>query len=295
MSGPPSSPSPPNAAERKGSNKLRRFLFARHGETNFNKERRVQGTSDESILTLAGISQASALGCYVARRQAGKALDDDVDGTSTAGVVPGSTRSAPSIVRTWCSPLTRCRQTYAAISGCCSHNGTEEYKSLETSLPEPTVRHDLREIELMEWQGRLRDDVKREDAANWAAFKRDPKSLGLGPGGTFHPVLDCWERGRTNWEALRSDAAAMEGGEGAVFVVSHGAIGQCMLLQALGIGIDSYGKTRRYAFDNCECVEVEWADGEECSRRWRRVHPIGGKWTGSEVSQTMCCGLSCDR
>ena len=60
--------------------KLRRYLIARHGETNYNKERRVQGTSDASVLTLDGISQASSLGVYIARRQAGELLESDGSG-----------------------------------------------------------------------------------------------------------------------------------------------------------------------------------------------------------------------
>ena len=43
-----------------------RFFLARHGETNFNAEGRVQGTLDTSVLTLAGIAQASALGQAIA-------------------------------------------------------------------------------------------------------------------------------------------------------------------------------------------------------------------------------------
>ena len=62
---------------------LRRYILARHGETTFNKEKRVQGTIDEeSVLTLDGISQAAALGIHIALRQRGEAMDavdDDAD------------------------------------------------------------------------------------------------------------------------------------------------------------------------------------------------------------------------
>ena len=30
----------------------------------------------------------------------------------------------------------------------------------------------------------------------------------------------------------------------------------------LVLSIDHYGKSQRYSFDNCECVEIEWVDGE---------------------------------
>jgi hypothetical protein len=79
-----------------------------------------------------------------------------------------------------------------------------------------------------------------------------------------------------------------------------------MLLQALGISIDHYGKSRRYSFDNCECVEIEWVD-DDCvadndngklstSVRWRRVHPNGGsEWQSTVSSQKMGSELSCSR
>mmetsp|Transcript_18998 Transcript_18998/g.35417 ORF Transcript_18998/g.35417 Transcript_18998/m.35417 type:complete len:321 (+) Transcript_18998:87-1049(+) len=299
--------------------KLRRYLLARHGETNFNKERRVQGTLDDPcVLTTDGSSQATALGMYVARRQVGDAMDDDDDEddnrNNNVDPTKNSVIAAPPITRTWCSPLTRCRQTYAAVSGCCS------------SLPEPTIRGNLHEIDFREWQGRLRSEIIDQHSEQWNAFTKDPKQLRLNEG--FAPVLDMWERGLGNWNAIRSDAAADGDGDGfkealnnqnskveeeedttdVIFIMTHGAIGQCMLLQSLGISIDTYGKGRKYAFDNCECIEVEWMDGEECARRWRRVHSslssssptvetTTTRWQDGKASRKMASGmgLQCGR
>ena len=122
--------------------RLRRFLLARHGETNFNKEHRVQGTSDASVLTSDGQCQAAALGVYIAHRQDGEVKDDG----------DASAAAAPSIARTWCSPLGRCHQTYDAVSKACSSNK-------DNPLPTPTIHSNLREIELCEWQGRLRQEI----------------------------------------------------------------------------------------------------------------------------------------
>ena len=36
-----------------------RFLIARHGQTNWNAEGRIQGTLDTSVLTLNGVQQVS--------------------------------------------------------------------------------------------------------------------------------------------------------------------------------------------------------------------------------------------
>ena len=218
----------------------------------------------------------------------------------------------PPITRTWCSPLTRCRQTYAAINGCCS-SYTNNNNSCSNLLPDPTIHDDLREIHLCEWQGRLRQEIIKEDPGNWNVFKKDPKQLKLGSDKSFAPVLDCWERGMKNWNVMRSDAAnggglssitkareeleeSKQEGSGAIFIMTHGAIGQCMLLQALGLSIEMYGKSRKYSFDNCECIEIEWADGDEHSTRWRRVHPVATKWECTSASQQMASGgLSCSR
>jgi len=274
--------------------KLRRYLIARHGETNFNKEGREQGTLDTSVLTFDGISQAAALGVYIARRQAG----EEKDGSAVGGAAAISAK-APAITRTWCSPMTRCRQTYAAISGCTS--------SYSRPLPNPTVRLDLREIDLSEWQGRLTREIMEQDSDNWNTFKKNPKMLRL-DSGRFAPVLDCWERGLANWNAIRSDARAAgteksssgskvtdtqhdhpkegeEDGEcDVIFIMCHGGMGQCMLLQSLGIDVDMFRKSRDYAFDNCGCVEIEWADGEKCATRWRRVHPVATEWQSTSSS-----------
>jgi len=115
--------------------KLRRYLIARHGETNYNKERRVQGTVDEPCtLTLDGISQAKSLGMYIAKRLNGEMPD-------------GDNRRGPTIIKTWCSPLTRCKQTYATISEVCSTYTNTNESSTRSTLPTPTIHNNLHEIE----------------------------------------------------------------------------------------------------------------------------------------------------
>ena len=64
-----------------------RFLIARHGETNFNAEGRIQGTLDTSVLTARGVRQAEELGCYIADEELAR------------------------IAKVWVSPMTRARQT----------------------------------------------------------------------------------------------------------------------------------------------------------------------------------------
>lgn len=239
----------------------RRFIIARHGETDFNRERRVQGTSNESALTNKGISQAAALGAYMSKRD--------------------------NITRTFCSPLHRCRQTYAQISKVCASN--------DNALPEPTILDNLKEIELKEWQGRLRNDIMIEDKTNWDVFRANPCDLRL-QNGTFAPVLDCFERASSNWGVIRADAASNSAD--VTFIMCHGAIGQCMLLHALGLYKTEYGKTRCYALDNCECFEIEFeSDDSECSSRWRKIDvaQTESEWMSTSSSQRVCAALTTSR
>lgn len=245
----------------------RRYLVARHGQTNYNKEHRVQGTLDEGVvLTPEGIAQATALGAFLANRQilSSSSFDD-----ATASEMPCKESADSPITRTYCSPMQRCKQTFAAISNVCSN------QSSSASLPEPITIPSLHEIELCEWQGRLRKDVAINEADNWNIFKSQPTALRL-RNGTFAPVLDCWERAKSNWDIIRCQS--VQNGDDAVFIMCHGAIGQAMLLYSLGLDIELYGKSKRFGFDNCDCFEVEWCDGERRAMRWRRVYPVEGRW-----------------
>lgn len=271
----------------------RRYLLARHGQTNYNKEHRVQGTLDEGvILTHEGIAQASALGVYVANRQLLSSTDATIEEEVSADT---NTIKDDPITRTYCSPMQRCRQTFEAISNVCSdHAVANENPSPSNNvvhhyhpLPEPIIITNLHEIQLCEWQGRLRKDVAIHDTTNWNIFKSQPTALRLQKG-TFAPVLDCWERGKSNWDIIRSQS--MQNGDGVIFIICHGAIGQAMLLYSLGLDIELYGRSKRFGFDNCDCFEVEWWDGEEVARRWRRVYPVEGRWEMCSSTRKMYSG-----
>ena len=262
---------------------MRRYIIARHGETNYNKERRVQGTLDSPILTTKGISQASSLGKYLATRS-----NND---NSQGGI------EEKEITRTYCSPLKRCRQTYDLISK--SYNNevrNNNNNNDDTRLfPQPTVIDNLKEIELKEWQGRLRNDIMEQDKVNWNIFRANPCNLRL-QDGTFAPVLDCFERASNCWDVIRANVAS-NNDEEVIFVMCHGAIGQCMILHALGLEQTEYGKSRRYALDNCECFEVEWVDDAKYSTRWRKIDTSQNvsDWRSTHSSQLVSGVLSNSR
>ena len=212
-----------------------RFLIARHGETNFNAEGRIQGTLDTSVLTARGVLQAEELGCYIAEEELAR------------------------VAKVWVSPMTRARQTLACIEAACG-----------TLLPEAVVRDDLREIELHTWEGKLKSEVMD---TGWARWKADPASFIMDDGA--RPLPDLWERAVGNWVALRREAPPCS------LVVSHGALGRCMVAAALGGTMDTF-RNPKFQFDNCELVEVAWAPGAPAAACWRRLHRTRSSWEAAE-------------
>ena len=208
-----------------------RYLILRHGQTNHNAAGIIQGSSDVSRLTDKGEAQARASGAAIAQ------LDDE-------------------IARTYLSPLTRARQTFALL--------------LESrELPAATTLDDLREIDLHSWQGRDKTQLKLEQPAAWRAWQADPLALVVDG---HKPIVDLWARARTSvWPAVRSDAAA----DGATLLVCHGSLGQALLCTSLGLDETAW---RRHEFPNCGLAEVEWPCDAPRATRWRWRLPEETEW-----------------
>jgi probable phosphoglycerate mutase len=119
------------------------IYLCRHGETAFNRERRLQGRG-ESELTALGRRQAEAMADL---------LHDLI------------AREEPASWRIVASPLGRTRATAAAISA-------------RLGVP-VEIDERLVEIDVGDWSGRLRDDVAREHPE---LFKT-PEWFFAGPGG----------------------------------------------------------------------------------------------------------------
>ena len=126
------------------------IYLCRHGETAFNRERRLQGRN-ESELTALGQRQAEAMADL---------LHDLI------------ARDAASPWRIVASPLHRTRATAAAIGA-------------RLGLP-VEIDERLVEIDVGDWSGRLRDDVAREHPELF----RTPEWFFAGPGGeTYEDIM----------------------------------------------------------------------------------------------------------
>lgn len=124
------------------------IYFARHGETQFNVERRWQGAGNDSPLTERG---------HLHARETGLILRNVIDFTHPPHFVS--------------SPLGRARETMERVLAV-----------LDLPTDEYSVDSRLAEIDLGEWTGTLGDHVKEHDRERWEARQRDKWNVPC-PGG----------------------------------------------------------------------------------------------------------------
>ena len=228
----------------------RRVLLVRHGETNFTKVHRIQGTL-ESQLTEAGRAQARELGSWLAASYSG------------------------AIDRVVCSPKARTRATLDEIEASFAATGA-------VPPPERELRWDLRELELTDWEGRYRKDIASHDADSYHSWKSRPAEFVFPSGHAPLPAL--WARTETEWAHLRESTPAGT----TTLVVAHGAFNRAFLARVFGLPIEAFvDEGGRFDFVNCECAEIEWVEppvtgGDAAAPpmlRWRRRHPRESAWS----------------
>lgn len=147
---------------------IRRIHLIRHGETNWNKEKRAQGQQD-SVLTEDGVKQAQAL---KARLQ----------------TIP--------ISEVYCSSSTRTRQTADILF---SRPDTDEHQI-------PVVYCDLlREIHMGPWEGQLYTDLRARDPEQFHAFWNQPDLFAI-PGAETY--ADVQKRALSRLDAILRDSSA---------------------------------------------------------------------------------------
>ena len=143
-----------------------RVILIRHGQSNFNTRRIIQGRCDESVLTDLGRDQAT----QVAIALQGLPID-----------------------AFYCSPLQRARQTAETICG-----------QLDPHPP-LTTSELLREVDLPLWEGMPVSDVKAKFPEAYDRWKHQPHqfSMDLASGEHF-PVLALHAQAKEFWQGLLS-------------------------------------------------------------------------------------------
>jgi len=170
---------------------------ARHGETTWNLAGRYQGRL-ESALSAFGVRQATALADYFFARL-------------------GNGDSVPA--RAISSPLLRCTAT-ARFSA--------QRLGIELDTDERLI-----EIAHGTWEGRYREELERNDASRYRAWREDPANVAFEDGETLTDVLRRW----------RSFAAELARRPEDTLVVTHDAVVRCALLEATGRDLRDFWNT----------------------------------------------------
>lgn len=147
------------------------IYLVRHGETEWNRERRYQGQLD-SPLTAHGVAQA---------RRVARLLRTLVAAQSECALVA--------------SPLGRAKQTASLI---CQELGRDP----------GSCRYDpaLMEMAWGDWEGRKAEDIEREEPALWAERVRSKWSF-VPPGGESYAIV--WGRARRWLESVAEEPAVV--------------------------------------------------------------------------------------
>ncbi|EFJ45746.1 phosphoglycerate mutase [Volvox carteri f. nagariensis] len=210
-----------------------RVVIVRHGQSTWNAEGRIQGSTDLSVLTEKGIKQAE------------------------------KTRDMLSSMRfsaVFQSPLARARQTAdVVLQGQSTRMGEEDVDAEEDVISgSDTVRRitlpSLREIDLYHFQGLLKHEGKALYGDQYSKWQKEPHTFELN---SHAPVRELWHRASLAWRNLLqrpqqgaggSTVAATAAAAGrpaaeavartdprVVLVVAHNAINQALVATALGL------------------------------------------------------------
>ena len=170
-----------------------RLIFVRHGLSTFNKESRIQGRNDLSILTNEGRLQAEAA---------------------------GKTISSIPIDAIYSSPLQRASETTKIII-------QQHKQDLEA-----TYTDELLEVDLGPWSGLTKNEIKNQFPGELAIWQKEPNELTISrdDGTKFQPIKDLLNQAENFLKSLfqkHSDSNQT------ILIVAHNAILRCLILKLI--------------------------------------------------------------
>jgi len=210
---------------------VRRFVLVRHGQSTWNAEGRIQGSSDVSVLTEKGKRQAGEAAQLVREHRFTWGSESQLAlrfplhlvlfrpllslslfSTSPSAPSPQFSQLSRELFDAMAhSPLDRAVET-ASIIWAANEAAKERKSGGRPGAPPPAVAAlpSLREIDLHSFQGLLKSEgFSGGHAAAYARWKTDPEAFEID--GRL-PVRDLWERAGVAWrellEALEAGAAA---------------------------------------------------------------------------------------
>jgi probable phosphoglycerate mutase len=197
-----------------------RVILVRHGTSTYNLLRKVQGHNDEASLADAGRQDAARVG------EALKAIPLDA---------------------VYSSPLKRAKETAEIILG---------HRSNVDVVPQFT--DNLKEINLLAWEGMPFEDVKTKFPEQYKAWNEHPHTLKMPletSEGTvdFYPVPELFKQAERFWQGV------LPKHEGhTILVVAHSGINRSLICTATGLGPEYY---RSFEQANCGISVLNFAGG----------------------------------
>lgn len=173
-----------------------RVILVRHGQSNYNAQRRIQGRLDHSVLTEKGCEDAK---------------------------IVGQTLKGISFDAVYCSPLQRAKQTAELIL------------SQFDTPPQLQPTEQLLEIDLPLWAGMERDAVVEQFAEDYRGWQERPHEFFMTISGDHgerqhFPVLALFEQAKQLWKDLLARHQNQT-----LLIVAHNGINRCLIATALGI------------------------------------------------------------
>lgn len=178
-----------------------RVIIVRHGQSSYNSQGRIQGRSDDSVLTEKGKADA---------------------------LLVANTLKNIQIDAVYCSPLQRAKSTAEIIV-----SGLDSSVTLQPD-------EQLMEIDLPIWENLFKEDVKANYPEEYRFWKDKPHELRMQiptETGTreHYPVLAIYQQAKEFWQKLLSKHQG-----DTVVTVAHNGINRALIATALGMSPSRY-------------------------------------------------------
>ncbi|MGL5033074.1 MAG: histidine phosphatase family protein [Microcystaceae cyanobacterium] len=183
-----------------------RVIIVRHGQSSYNAQKRIQGRSDESVLTEKGQSDARLV---------------------------GNVLSQLPIDAIYCSPLQRAKSTAEIIHSCFKNP------------PPLTPTADLLEIDLTLWENWVKQDVLEKYPEEYRCWHEHPDQFKMilptekGEMERF-PVLELYEQAQQFWQKMLPQYDGKT-----LLIVAHNGINRCLIMSAIAAPVSHYHRIQQ--------------------------------------------------
>lgn len=183
-----------------------RVIIVRHGQSNYNAQKRIQGRSNKSVLTEKGQADAQLV---------------------------GQTLSPLPIDKIYCSPLQRAKKTAEIIHGCFANP------------PELISTDELLEVDLPLWENMTKADVASQFPEQYHLWHNRPHELAMtlessrGPV-EHYPIAALYAQAQRFWQTVLAESDGQT-----LLIVAHNGINRCLLMSAIGMPVSHYQRIQQ--------------------------------------------------